>query len=1547
MPTLPSVSKSAWLLPIVFGICAIMLLPGGAVLGAGHAASSGSPVSAYIPPSVPAVATGAPLGPSAHSIGAALSASTIASLEASAPASSKALVKQALSNAGRPVYLLPNLKLLEHPVSSPSQVITPFYLGPPAPMGVSDIGLGSTPYAYNTTHFFGSVTFNTVPNATNPGGEGVVLPDAGAFGYQGSPSQFGIQLNTVLTNVSLPGDTNGIFWVQNVLEVNATDVSFDVSLSNFTSSAFVIEPGSILSWTCPHVPLATQVPSSYVQCTNPVPAIPISPVDYPLTLGIYTNASLNAQNDTVLSYGYSFSGAHGFRATGTEIEYVFNNLIPLSTPLPYLPGFEVNGKTPNPVELDDAEIDLVGIIGGANAAFNTLNATMQLLHSNLTSGGWQSSPSAYNFGVDTGETSSSVATTWAAQGAATAYAGPSMLEGLWGSEPQVAVPSTSIEFSGSISPNYGFVFVSNVNPATGEMANFSWVPTTASGTFQTWLPTGTYYVRALADGFDQYNGTSFSASTTSYSIVMTSHSLSLDQSLQAPIYINGDAQAAALATVIDGSATPPYDFVNLPLGVNLTFNHVNEFGFPEFVMFQAMDLSTQIQVSNVYETAADYDYFSNSIATGLIYPQEPIIDVGFNFTQQVTVYYSSNAYVYNTTFPTVGFDNEVFLWGDTGAVTDHISAMDFATAVEVGFSTGTLIENTNATDLGYGIEDISTHGTTVWNDSVYDSYDAFEAYGSSGGTYSYINVTDSDGIFVGYTEAGLSYFSIDGVTHASFNWFRASEAYPGNLSVSNWVTWTNTVITNDSAYLNVYTDWGTTFNALTVEDGATGPWLYNTTYTNITGYTVYNTGVGSDNQFTNNTQVTNLLVSDSDVGILTGNNGGMTTSSFTDVVQDNSVAAISAVQDLVGATVSDLTVLDGGVGIGAAHFTDVTVSDVWAYSGEGAELDDGAGVTLSGIHADLGGLGAGLESNTAVSGTGISANDLSIGLESLDSSYVSANDITASNESIGVEIENSGWTTVSSGTATNMSAAVFSYESAYTSVSGITASNKTLSSPYSDGAVLGMPGVAAVVTEFDQIDSISNVHVTTYPAAYYDYDSYDPGVNDVNATASTYAIVLEETYYGVFTNVGAFQDVTGADLYDDAEYNVITQSAFVDSTSYGVAIYDGYDNLVYDNTFIANNGATNVYSAAHIQAYAGYGGYNEFNLGTLGNYWADWHTYLPSGSLAPYPIGDDNFDYYPIGGPEGTVAVYFTETGLLSGTAWSVTLNGATESTTNSQLVFYILPGSYSFTSGSVTGFTVSPGSGTVTASGASVNEDVTYTAVPTTVTVTLTESGLASGTSWSATVDGVTETGSTATLTFTVAPGTYAYQVTPVAGYVASPSSGMLTPSSGTYAILVTFSQMTYPVTITEEGLATGVAWTVTLNGVSQTTVGNSVTVYLPDGTYTYTVTAVSGYTLTGGSGSVTVNGAPAGASAAFTPTSTPSLVTSSTYNTGFEVTIIVAVIALVVALLALLLRPRKPTENPPAPWMETGPGSAGSGTGGTTPSGGTGSSKGGTGRS
>jgi len=148
----------------------------------------------------------------------------------------------------------------------------------------------------------------------------------------------------------------------------------------------------------------------------------------------------------------------------------------------------------------------------------------------------------------------------------------------------------------------------------------------------------------------------------------------------------------------------------------------------------------------------------------------------------------------------------------------------------------------------------------------------------------------------------------------------------------------------------------------------------------------------------------------------------------------------------------------------------------------------------------------------------------------------------------------------------------------------------------------------------------------------------------------------------------------------------------------------------------------------------------------------------------------------PTTSSSATYPVTFTETGLPTGTSWSVTYGGSPASSTTATIAFSVESGSYPFTV-NLAGYIADPASGTVTVNGAAAAQSVAFTAGTAGMfRLTFTESGLPSGTTWSITSGGVLNTSSTSTVGFTVASGTYTFTVGVLSNYTSAPSTGSLT---------------------------------------------------------------------------------------------------------------------------------------------------------------------------
>ena len=160
---------------------------------------------------------------------------------------------------------------------------------------------------------------------------------------------------------------------------------------------------------------------------------------------------------------------------------------------------------------------------------------------------------------------------------------------------------------------------------------------------------------------------------------------------------------------------------------------------------------------------------------------------------------------------------------------------------------------------------------------------------------------------------------------------------------------------------------------------------------------------------------------------------------------------------------------------------------------------------------------------------------------------------------------------------------------------------------------------------------------------------------------------------------------------------------------------------------------------------------------------------------------------------------------------------------------------------------------------------DVTPLTVGSGAPLTFAETGLPVGTEWSVTVGGSLASSSTATITFYLPAAKYSWVVGSVpgmspkkpAGYVNLSASGTTVPVGFVHAYLVTFQ---------ESGLVTGTTWSVSLRGVTESSALSAITFWTPNGTYSYTLPAVPGYTASGSPTSVVVAHAPTTIAVKFT---------------------------------------------------------------------------------
>ncbi|HTS32691.1 MAG TPA: thermopsin family protease [Thermoplasmata archaeon] len=475
-----------------------------------------------------------------------------------------------IESAGVPLRyaFLPDLDRQASP-AAPGAVVSPSYPDAPAPIGVADFGVQNR-----------SGTL-VADNLSTSRVEGTFAPTqfTGLSMDVAAPDIYGVQLNAVLQDVTLFGDSSYSFWTQNVAEYStySHELLLLDNLWNFSSSAAALSSNAIFS----HGPNGTQVGSTYYYALGPE-----IEVGYPFQLTLFLNSSVLDNRDVVF-FNYTVSSASVSRA-GSYDELVFSSTpSPTGGPTP-APAYVANGYLPNALGLpDDIELAIGGPGGGSNFdAFNT-SAAMDLYYWDAGSGTFRVVPSAYDVGGDTGETSSGLASTWTALGdsalngppgpAAHLSQGPALLGGEWNVTNGTA-GATVLNLR--LAPENGFLFLGPGASPTDSA--FQWVPPVGPYT----VSPGTYSLAALASHYAPETTTVVVAgSSTWLNVSLASDPMA---GVYTPLWALSTADLSNISSSCGSGTCTLWDDESGPLGVPADgttnypwFGTFNDFFYPE------------------------------------------------------------------------------------------------------------------------------------------------------------------------------------------------------------------------------------------------------------------------------------------------------------------------------------------------------------------------------------------------------------------------------------------------------------------------------------------------------------------------------------------------------------------------------------------------------------------------------------------------------------------------------------------------------------------------------------------------------------------------------------------------------------------------------------------------------------------------------------------------------------------------------------------------------------------------------------------------------
>jgi len=559
----------------VIAVVAVMAVGSLGLVALVHPGVGASPSSAGI--GVRAVPTATHFaGPTAKAPGASISHSTSATtFNAGANAASRALA------ASKAAGVSPNYVFVPRPSASPTQVaasqsagyVTPLYSSTPAPVGLGEFGLMNnstgavTPFILNTTSV--QATFdpsaNGGPNATD-------LADS-------SPDGYGVQLNAVVTNITLFGEPGYSFWTQNVIEYYPFlgEIYLITNVWNFSSPASFLSSNVFYD----HGPLGTQVGNEYYYAfAGPLP------LAYPYNMTFTMTSNITDGRNAVYFSLTATNSTDALVLNYTDYDYVIFNSLGATTPALTVPSnYTANGFSYNPLGLtDDFEITIGGPGGGSQTTFLSANATETLSYWDATTGSYQAVPSAYSYGGETGETSVGASMSWTtgSNGAPVGImsTGPSLLGGLWNASSPAGGPATVYL---NINPGNAFVIVAydGASSTAFNVTEPEWAPTVT--TSELTLPAGTYEFAFAMSDYDAVILTGVPLAPGSVTFITENLAWDYSQGVYTPLWAWTNTQVGNISTTGSGTLASPYVIVNNQYAeLGPFFGVLNDYGFPVF-----------------------------------------------------------------------------------------------------------------------------------------------------------------------------------------------------------------------------------------------------------------------------------------------------------------------------------------------------------------------------------------------------------------------------------------------------------------------------------------------------------------------------------------------------------------------------------------------------------------------------------------------------------------------------------------------------------------------------------------------------------------------------------------------------------------------------------------------------------------------------------------------------------------------------------------------------------------------------------------------------
>jgi thermopsin len=479
---------------------------------------------------------------------------------ANAPSSAREqAILQELRGSGIPQS---DIHLPDLSVAAPyaGEQVAPTYSSAPAPMGVADLGLTN-----DSGRLVGSVLDTSSVEGT------ITLNNALSVNVDGDgPDMFGIQLNAVVTGVTLFGNSSDQFWMQNFVSYTPSsgELVFGDNVWNFSNYYAYISP-NVFYATGPNGTLYAPV---YYYAIGPTFTI-----HYPFTITFYENSTVMFDRPAVF---FNYTVSNSTMRTSGSYDYVVFNASAGKVRKAFPAGeFQINGNTVDPVGLpNDLELDVVGNDDGDTTTFYQMDATLSIATWDSSTHEYTPVRSAMDAGSETGETSDGVDVSYAGSTpVATMRLGPSFIYGLWG-ESKNSGARTVVQ---TLDPAPTFIFV---NPGTTENDSAAqWVMSSPTGTTTFYVPNGgAYWLQYLLSERDPGHALLTGAANSTTPIAFTG-TLNLHEGVYTPLIAFGNAELASLSSGGVGSLSSPYVLYNNEYGtIDSLFATWNDYQFPVF-----------------------------------------------------------------------------------------------------------------------------------------------------------------------------------------------------------------------------------------------------------------------------------------------------------------------------------------------------------------------------------------------------------------------------------------------------------------------------------------------------------------------------------------------------------------------------------------------------------------------------------------------------------------------------------------------------------------------------------------------------------------------------------------------------------------------------------------------------------------------------------------------------------------------------------------------------------------------------------------------------